>query len=185
MLCLDDKPGLFVFQNCLTESLSGIHSVISSRCLYLITPLLYMFFHLHVFWLILVLVAPYILEVCVLVICPVLFQNPPPLWLGGKHVIATLYFDHLSIFRLCKVRSAFRPFWRLFHWLFLHFMLVASAVGFVYCRNLNIWIYFEIFESYIYFYYFLHLPLNSNLSSFFPIYNFVSKKIIGYKTWNI
>lgn len=36
-------------RNCLTESMSGIHSVISSRCLYLITPLLYMFFLLHMF----------------------------------------------------------------------------------------------------------------------------------------
>lgn len=43
--------GLFVLRNCLTESMSGIHSVISSRCLYLITPLLYMFFLLHMFWL--------------------------------------------------------------------------------------------------------------------------------------
>lgn len=41
--------GLFVLRNCLTESMSGIHSVISSRCLYLITPLLYMFFLLHMF----------------------------------------------------------------------------------------------------------------------------------------
>lgn len=43
--------GLFVLRNCLTESMSGIHSVILSRCLYLITPLLYMFFLLHMFWL--------------------------------------------------------------------------------------------------------------------------------------
>lgn len=49
MLRLVDKPGLFVLRNCLTESMSGIHSVISSRCLYLITPLLYMFFLLHMF----------------------------------------------------------------------------------------------------------------------------------------
>lgn len=41
--------GLFVLRNCLTESMSGIHSVILSRCLYLITPLLYMFFLLHMF----------------------------------------------------------------------------------------------------------------------------------------
>lgn len=49
MLRLVDKPGVFVLRNCLTESMSGIHSVISSRCLYLITPLLYMFFLLHMF----------------------------------------------------------------------------------------------------------------------------------------
>lgn len=81
MLRLADKPGLFVLRNCLTESMSGIHSVISSRCLYLITPLLYMFFLLHMFGCFGSCGTIHSGGLC-FVVCPVLFQILS-LWLGG------------------------------------------------------------------------------------------------------
>lgn len=74
MLRLVDKPGLFVL-------LSGIHSVISSRCLYLITPLLYMFFLLHMFGCFGSCGTLHSGGLC-FVVCPVLFQILS-LWLGG------------------------------------------------------------------------------------------------------
>lgn len=102
MLRLVDKPGLFVLRNCLTESMSGIHSVISSRCLYLITPLLYMFFLLHMFGCF-GSCGTYILEVCVLLFVLSCFKFYPYGWeVNMSSLLYTLII--YPCFSLCKAR---------------------------------------------------------------------------------
>lgn len=102
MLRLVDKPGLFVLRNCLTESMSGIHSVISSRWLYLITPLLYMFFLLHMFGCFGSCGTLHSGGLC-FVVCPVLFQIYPYGWeVNMSSLLYTLII--YPCFSLCKAR---------------------------------------------------------------------------------
>lgn len=104
MLRLVDKPGLFVLRNCLTESMSGIHSVISSRCLYLITPLLiYVLSSAHVWLFWFLWHVPYILEVCVLLFVLSCFKFYPYGWeVNMSSLLYTLII--YPCFSLCKAR---------------------------------------------------------------------------------
>lgn len=105
MLRLVDKPGLFVLRNCLTESMSGIHSVISSRCLVFCISLLHCYIcsFFCTCLVVLVLVAPYILEVCVLLFVLSCFKFYPYGWeVNMSSLLYTLII--YPCFSLCKAR---------------------------------------------------------------------------------